>query len=139
MNNEDLFNSSFAESVRKSLSPEQLAEYEKIGDYMYSHDGYKVATMGSQVTEPVQEELIAYAISALRSGLHPSDLSLKEIAGIAGLYGDKWYEEFGYTKEDIRPPSITVVQGCTAQGNSVQGQSVQKTREILRRRPRNNK
>lgn len=106
MNSDDLFNSAFANNVRKSLTPEQLAEYEKIGNYMYSNDGYKVATMGSKVQEPLEEEVIAYAVSALRSGLPPSELSIREIIGISAVYGDKWYERFGYKKEDVPEPRL---------------------------------
>ncbi len=127
--NGDLFDASFVNSVKKSLTPEQLEEYEKIGEYMYNNDGYKVVSMGSKINEPLQEEIIAYAMSALRSGLPPSELSQKEIDGIRGVYGDKWYENFGYTKDDIPVPTITMPVP----------QGTKKEREILRRRPRNNK
>ena len=39
--------------------------------------------------------------SMLKSGLHPSMLSDEEKFILKDILGDKWYEKYGYVKEDL--------------------------------------
>ena len=52
-------------------------------------------------------EAVAYVINGLKSGLHPKDMDPNEILLLNSNIGEKWYEEFGYTKEDIPEIKIT--------------------------------
>jgi hypothetical protein len=63
------------------------------------------------VVDPEKElkEVVEYSLKAIQSGLHPSDLSEKELRILFEVKGDKWYEEYGFTFEEI-PPIIVVSQ-----------------------------
>lgn len=93
----DLFNNPMVASATKALTDEQREQYKIMGEHMFN-------TMSFDNTpNPQQElkELIIYTRESLKSGLHPTDLKPKEIQVMYEIYGDKWYEEFGYTSEEV--------------------------------------
>jgi hypothetical protein len=103
----DLFNNPFFENAKKSLTEEQKEEYKKIGEYMYNKDIYSTAEtkIKSDITH---EEILFYAVQALKSGINPKDLTQKEIQALTDTYGKYWYEKFGLEKEDV--PELTITK-----------------------------
>jgi hypothetical protein len=102
----DLFNNPMVSHARKAMTPEQLENYKKIGEYMYNTDVYKVGTIGSKIKDAGEIDLLMYAKEALKAGADPKDLTDAEIQALISFYGDKWYEQFGLLEEDIRKPII---------------------------------
>jgi hypothetical protein len=105
----DLFNNPMVEAAKKAMSPEQIEEYKRIGEYMYKNDVYRVMEVGSKVKQPEKSELIMYATQALNSGGSPNDLSNEELVALIDVYGDKWYERFGFEESEVPKPSIQLV------------------------------
>lgn len=89
------------ESARKSLTPEQIEEYKKIGEYMYNNVDYKNISLGSQVNEAKDEDLILYASEALKSGMDPNDLTRQEVDVLKKVYGDRWFDKFDLQEDEI--------------------------------------
>lgn len=100
----DLFDNPMINNAMKALTPEQKKEYEEIGKYMFKTDYAKTA-LKDKTIDPEKElnDLVNYSLNAIKSGLHPSDLSEKELRILFEIKGDKWYEEFGFTFEEIPP------------------------------------
>lgn len=113
----DLFTNPMVESARRALSPEQLEEYKRMGEYMYNSVDYKMAACGSQVKESKDEDLILYATEALKSGADPNDLSENELQALCKIYGDQWYEKFGFEENEVPKPvsSLTTAQQVFAE------------------------
>jgi hypothetical protein len=97
ISNNDLFNNPMVESAKKALSVEQMEEYKKIGEYMYNNNIYNQ----NNIIVNNEENILAYAVESLRSGLKPSDLSQAEKQCLVSTYGDNWYEKFDFTKDEI--------------------------------------
>ena len=105
----DLFNNPMVEAAKKSMTPEQLEEYKRVGEYMYNNDVYKVSEIGSKVKQPENSDLILYATQSLKSGGSPHDLSGSELRAVIDVYGDNWYERFGFTQSEVPKPVIQLV------------------------------
>jgi hypothetical protein len=103
----DLFNNPMVESAMKALTPEQREEYEAMGKYMFKTD-----FVGTQGPDPEKEmkEAILYIKEGLKSGVHPEDLSSKELQIMYDIYGDEWYKEYGYYQDEV-PPKPTLDAG----------------------------
>lgn len=99
---EDVFNNPMIENAKKMLTPEQIEEYKKIGEYMYSNDTLKEIENKSFDKVNNDEYILRYASEALNSGLSPLDLTQTELETLKKIYGDNWYQRFGLTIEDIR-------------------------------------
>jgi hypothetical protein len=59
---------------------------------------------GGKVSDEDQkkiDEIRAYIVSSLKSGLHPSQLSPLEQEFMKNHYSEVWYEEFGFAKDDL--------------------------------------
>jgi len=105
----DLFNNPMVEAAKKSMTPEQLEEYKRVGEYMYNNDVYKVSEIGSKIKQPENSDLILYATQSLKSGGSPHDLSGSELRALIDVYGDNWYERFGFTQSEVPKPVIQLV------------------------------
>jgi hypothetical protein len=101
-NTGDLFDNPMVENAKKMLSPEQIEEYKKIGEYMYSNEALKQIENKSLDKVNNDEYILRYASEALNSGLSPLDLSQTELDVLKKIYGDTWYEKFGLTIQDIK-------------------------------------
>jgi hypothetical protein len=98
--NNDLFNNPMIDSAKKAMTQEQIDEYKKIGKYMFSQN-FNTTEVGSVEKKPEISDILQYAIEGLKSGLHPSELSKEELSALVEIYGDKWYENYGYFKEEV--------------------------------------
>ena len=63
ISNIDLFNNPMVDSAKKALTPEQMEEYKKIGEYMYNNDVFK---SGGNIVN-TEESILMYAVESLRS------------------------------------------------------------------------
>lgn len=84
----------------KNLTPEQLETYQKIGKEMYESVDFEQNKVLNNLPAPVLESA-AYIKDGLRSGLHPSDLTKKEVEVLTEVYGKEWYKHFDYTAEEV--------------------------------------
>jgi uncharacterized protein YPO0396 len=97
------------DSARRAMTQEQLEEYKKIGEYMYNSVDYKTAAAGVQVRESKDEDLLVYATEALKAGGDPNDLTEPEIQVLNKVYGEKWYERFGFEENEVPKAQSNVV------------------------------
>jgi hypothetical protein len=92
----NLFNNPAIQAAKKALSPEDAAHYNTMGEEFYGKMNFdKMAEI-----DPV-EEASAYIVDGLRSGLHPSFLEENEKEVLTEYFGEKWYETWGWTAEDL--------------------------------------
>lgn len=95
-----LFNNNMVKSALKSLTPEQLENYKEIGRQMYDTVDFNDSKIIDEIAPPIAES-IAYIESGINSGLLPNDMEDEEVEAMIQTFGDKWYERYGFTKEDI--------------------------------------
>ena len=105
----DLFDNPMVDAAKKAMTPEQLEEYKRIGEYMYNNDTYKIAQVGSKVSTANTEQLILYSTAALKSGADPCDLTDEELRALINTYGDRWFEKFGIEEHETRKPAVQLV------------------------------
>ncbi len=90
------------QAAKKALTPQQIEEYKRIGEHMYSNTDYHLADVNNvRVKDSNPTDLLIYATQALRAGGDPKDLTEKELSMLVGVYGDKWYEKFDLDENDI--------------------------------------
>lgn len=97
----DLFNNPMIDAAKKAMTPEQLEEYKRIGQYMYNTVDFGSVEATVIETKPTIAELARYAETALRSGAMPTDLSEPELQAMSQVHGEKWYEKFDLKAEDV--------------------------------------
>ena len=104
LNKNDLFNNPMVDSALNNMSHDQLRRYKELGEEMYSTVNHVDSTLLNNLPPPLAESA-AYIIEGLKSGLLPSDLDENEISIMEEAYGkNKWYTQYGYTKEDLPKP-----------------------------------
>jgi hypothetical protein len=97
--NDTLFDNPFVNSARKSMSKEQLEDYERKGKCMFEDiDFDKVIETG---LPPFVEEPTAQIEECIKSGLHISMLTDNEKNIMKEVFGEKWYQKYGFVKEDL--------------------------------------
>lgn len=105
----DLYNNPMVDMARKAMTPEQLEEYKRMGEYMYNNDTYKITEMGSKITACNTRDCLSYAVQSLRSGLDPFDLTEEELQALISHYGRCWYREFDYQEFEVPKPVIELM------------------------------
>jgi len=93
----DLFDNPMVRSAMAALSDEQKQKYKTIGDHLYGRINFDTG----QSLEPPIAEAVAYIETSLQSGMHPSMLEENDHALLKEQYGDEWYKQWGYVKEDL--------------------------------------
>jgi hypothetical protein len=97
--NDTLFDNPFVNSARQSMSKEQLDDYERKGKCMFEDvDFDKVTETG---LPPFFEEPTAQIEECIKSGLHISMLTDNEKNVMKEVFGEKWYQKYGFVKEDL--------------------------------------
>ncbi len=102
--NYNIFDTNISQIVQRAknaLTEEQKEEYKKIGEYMFTKTNYQTLEMGSTLSDPTEQDILFYATEALKSGGEPKDLSVKELQILSNVYGEKWYEKFGFTENEL--------------------------------------
>jgi len=95
-----LWNNPMMEAARKSLTDEQKLQYRQIGEELYGTIDFETGGYFDDIAPPLTEAA-AYIKESVKSGLHPSLLKENEKMILKDICGEKWYEEFGYCKEDL--------------------------------------
>lgn len=96
----DLFNNPMTQAAMAALSNEDKERYRVIGEQLYGNIDYQEGKVLNNM-QPDMMEAIAYIETQLQSGMHPSVLEDNEKAILADAYGDEWYIDWGYVKEDL--------------------------------------
>jgi hypothetical protein len=103
----DLWNNPLVNNALKALSPEQIADYKKIGEQMYGSIDFEDSKILNNMPPPMAEA-VAYVEQGVKSGLLPSDLTEDEVVLLSEAYGEKWYERYGYKQEDVPEPGLSL-------------------------------
>ena len=93
----DLFDNPMVRSAMAALSEEDKQRYKTIGDHLYGRINFD----NGQSLEPPIAEAVAYIETSLQSGMHPSLLEENDHALLKEQYGEEWYKQWGYVKEDL--------------------------------------
>ena len=96
----DLFHNQMTKVAMDALSQEDKEKYRIIGEKLYGNINFENSEILDNKEPPI-EEAVAYLESQLNSGLHPSNMEDNEKQILFNFYGDKWYEKWGYIKEDL--------------------------------------
>lgn len=78
-----------------TMTPEQLAMYEEIGEKMYNTVDFNTSTVLDNPDDPLAES-IAYVSEAVKAGLHPVYLTNEELKVMEEGMGADWFTKFGY-------------------------------------------
>lgn len=96
----DLFENQMVRSAMAALSEEDKERYKMIGDHLYGRINFEDCQSLNNMP-PSMAEAVAYVERQLQAGFHPSMLDENEKALLVDRYGDEWYKEWGYIKEDL--------------------------------------
>lgn len=92
-----VFNNSQINKAFESLSKDEKEMYKLAGEQLYNNE----MVTASDPLSVRMEESFAYISHSIKAGLHPSELDFNELTVMEECGGEKWYEEFGYSKNDI--------------------------------------
>ena len=90
----------FVKNALSSLTPEQLKQYQKVGEQMFGSVDFQDSEVLNNMIPPV-DDAAAYIVEGLKAGLHPSALDVDETRVMVEVYGESWYEKWGWTKDDV--------------------------------------
>ena len=88
----------FIEAAMKSLTPEQKEHYQKLGEAYFKDIDMETSSINNN---PV-DDTVAYLVSAVKSGLNPSYLDDSEKKFLKDALGEKWYEKYNFTVDDLK-------------------------------------
>ena len=103
----DLFSNPLVNNALKNMSKEDLENYKKIGEHMYNNINFEDNKVIINLPPPI-EEAVAYIETAIKSGLLPNDLDEDEIFCLENAFGTKWYERYGWSREDVAEPGLSM-------------------------------
>lgn len=106
MDDDEKMGNSMIASAMKSLSPEEMAQYKRVGTYMYNPNFTaedRAAGVVSNFKKDTPEQLLISAEEGLRSGMDPFDLSQLELYMLHLVYGNDWYLEFDLEEAEVPP------------------------------------
>ena len=103
-NADPLFNEKRLQEIAASLSDEDKKRYAKIGEEMYNSINFEninsQGTLATQNADEIEMENASEIKIMLRSGMHISYLTRQEKDIMKNVFGNKWYEEFGFLETD---------------------------------------
>ena len=94
-----LFDNPMVREAKKNLQQKDIDRYRYLGEELYKNIDFEKASVNN-IPPPMSDALV-YIEDMLNSGLHPSVLEQDEKNILSEIYGDEWYEKFGYVKEDL--------------------------------------
>lgn len=103
----DLWNNPMINNALKALTPEQIEDYKKIGEQLYGNINFEDSKILNNIPPPMAEA-VAYVEHGIKSGLLPSDLTEDEVILLSNAYGEKWYERYGFTKDEVPEPGLSL-------------------------------
>lgn len=93
---------SFTKNALSKLSPEDRMRYMKLGESMYKTINFTTSEILDNSNNPPNSEVLQYIEEALKSGLHPNELSDPEVKHMIKFRGLNWWRLFGYQDEDVK-------------------------------------
>ena len=93
--NYNMFTDKSLKSAFKSLPKEDQERYKQQGENMYSVD---YEGLGKDPNQALLESA-AYISEGLKSGLLPTQLTQDELNVMRTIFGETWFEKFGYESE----------------------------------------
>jgi hypothetical protein len=103
-NADPLFGEKRLQEIAASLSEEDKKRYAKIGEEMYNSINFEdinsQGTLATQNADQIEMENASEIKIMLRSGMHISYLTRQEKDIMKNVFGNKWYEEFGFLETD---------------------------------------
>jgi hypothetical protein len=103
----DIWNNPMVNNALKSMTKEQIEEYKKVGEYMYNNVNFEDNKIINNLDPPI-EESVAYIEEGIKSGLLPQDLTENEVVVLNKAYGEKWYERYGFVKDDVPEEGLSM-------------------------------
>lgn len=103
----DIWNNPMVNNALKALTPEQLEEYKKIGEYMYGNINFEDNKIIKKMDPPLPES-VAYIEEGLKAGLMPQDLTEDEVVILTKAYGENWYERYGFNKNEVPEQGLSI-------------------------------
>ena len=102
----NLFNT-LGKAILENMDPEDVEKYSKMGEYMYSTTDFQASIPKPKKSmEDDMVDGVFYVEEALKAGLHPQDMEKKQVQLMYEIYGEKWYEKYGYTKDEVPEPEV---------------------------------
>jgi len=96
----NIFENQMIKSAISALSEEDKKRYKMIGDHLYGRINFEDCQSLNNMP-PSMAEAVAYLETQLQAGFHPSMLDENEKVLLVDRYGDEWYREWGYIKDDL--------------------------------------
>jgi hypothetical protein len=87
--------------MQSMLPEEERIKFQKLGEKLYNNFDIQKGTIFKENENTTLEEALAYIVESLKSGLHPRYLDEDEIHLLKAGYGEEWYKNWNYTKEDL--------------------------------------
>lgn len=103
----DLFNNPLVNNALKAMSPEQLADYKKIGEQLYGSINFEDSKIINNMPPPMAES-VAYVEEGIKAGLLPEDLDENEVVLLEQAYGAEWYLRYGWSKENVPEAGLSL-------------------------------
>lgn len=96
----DLFNNPMVQSAKKAMRKEDLQRYKDWGEAIFTDDiDYETASVTKY--PPPMLDALAYIENAVKSGQHPSTLTVDEVKLLNEMRGKEWYKKWGYEEGDL--------------------------------------
>ena len=96
----DLFDNPMVNAAQAALSEEDKERFRILGESMFGGVNFEDGQVLNNMPPPMAEA-VAYVELQLQAGLHPSSLDDNEKALLADAYGENWFIQWGYVKEDL--------------------------------------
>jgi len=104
INEQNLF-TTLGKLIESKVDNEEISRAHKQGSHLLS-------LLESEKTklDPENElkTAVMFIVEGLNSGLHPLDLSKKELQILQEFYGENWYKKFGYKRSEVPHVSISL-------------------------------
>ena len=99
-NDIDLFNNPMVNSAKNSMKEEDLQRYKEWGEAIFTDDiDYETASVTKY--PPPMLDALTYVENAIKSGQHPSTLTVDEKKLLKEMRGKEWYRKWGYDEVDL--------------------------------------
>ena len=95
----NLFNNPMVKAAKEAMTPKQIEEYRLKGESMYKDIDFEKCEVEN--IPPFFSDAIRYIEELIKSGLHISMLTQDDKNLLKEMYGNTWYLNYGYTKEDL--------------------------------------
>ena len=95
----NLFNNPMVNAAKKSMTSEDIANYQKLGEEFYKNIDFEKCEVNN--LPPLMHESFIYIDSMIKSGYHPSMMEVDEKNLMKEVLGENWYEKYGYVEGDL--------------------------------------